>query len=262
MFSPILTWRDTFLKTLPSWLLGKNGYRLATVLGLQWDLLGTALDWGIRSRYPGVNSEVTSLIGRQRGIPRGPNEDEATYVRRLQYWRQIRRRGGNWYALLEQLQLFFYPEPVYTRAFSDNGTRYTLAPGGWQYTITGYDPNTAPSGTVVTDSVTWDWDGTTDKTRAWVMIYCPTLWPSAAAYASDLTFADSGTVDDGGTVGSTALPRDISGLLETVRTMTPPHAKMQQVILAFSSGDFDAVAPDGTWGDPWNRNPNYEYVNV
>lgn len=256
------TWRDGYLSLHPKWLLGKNGYALATVIGLTWDLLGTALDFGIRSRFPGVNHSVTSLIGRQRGIPRGPNEDDSTYERRLQYWRQIRRRGGNPYALLEQLQIYFYPVPVHTRLIAWNGARYTLAPGGWQYTLTGFDPLTAPSGTVVTDQISWNW-GVPAPGDFWVMVWVDGgTWPSGATYANDLTFSDPGTVDDGGTIGSTASPADISGLVETVRVMTPPHATARNIILAFDSTGFDNITPHFNWTNPGERDPNFEYINV
>ena len=257
------TWRDALISICPRWLLGKNGYALVTVIGVMFDLLGTALDFGIRSRFPGVNHEATSLIGRARGIKRGPNEDDATYERRLQYWRQIRKRGGNPYALLEQVQIFFYPVPVHTRLITGNGTRYTLAPDGWRETVTGFDPLTAPAGTVVTDQIAWNWGGAPPLTDFWVLVWVDGgTWPSGATYANDLTFSDAGTVDDGGTIGSTASPADISGLMETVRGLTPPHANGREIILAFSKAGFDNITPGFGWNNPGSRDPNFEYVNI
>lgn len=259
---PTQTWRDTFISICPRWLLGKNGYALITVLGLMFDLLATALDFGIRSKFPGVNHGMTSLIGRQRGIKRGPNEDDTTYERRLRYWRQIRRRVGNPYALLEQVQIFFYPVPVHTRLIAHNGTRYTLAPGGWQYTLAGFDPNTAPAGTVVTDQVTWAW-GTPAVGDFWVLVWVDGgAWPSGVTYANDLTFSNAGTVDDGGTIGSTASPSDVSGLVETVRLMTPPHANARNIVLAFSESDFNGISPASGWTNPGERSPDFEYINA
>ena len=88
------------------------------------------------------------------------------------------------------------------------------------------------------------------------------MWPSGATYGSDLTFNDAGTVDDGGTVGSTAAPADISGLLATVRALVPPHATCNEIILAFNQADFDGLTPGGNWNLPWERNPDLEYINV
>ncbi len=274
--SSILKYRFSILSQVPRWLKGFWGSRILYAIGLFIDDLGDTIDQGLKFSFPYPGSgpgNALALIGQDRGIIRGPKETDDTYAKRLTYWRLSRRRKGNAFALMEQLQAFLQPYPVKIRIQYDNGTRYTLIPGGWVYAQTGYE--TAPSGTVIFDTHTWNWDGTSNPNRFWVTIYDT----SNSLWNRDGTWADSGfwndlntndgtstgavldplSTDTTPTYGSTASYSTVQAILSLVTDWSPPHSTPVSVILAFDNTSFDAISPGGNWGNPGNRSLSYVY---
>jgi hypothetical protein len=282
----ILTWRQALLGLLPRWLRGKRvvgssdpnegfyGHRISYGIGVVQDAAGTALKLGLMASYPGQgDATALALTGAARGILRGPSESDEAYAERLRFWRQVRRRQGNAFALMEQLQAYLQPYGVAIRVQYDDGTRYQLDPHGYLQVSQGY------AGTTVAhfDTVTWNWDGTPDPARFWVIL-CDTeetLWVSDGTWATagywwdrntdDATWSgtslDPLTKDTGPTYGSTASYAVVQGLLSIIADWTPPHANFMGAIWCFDESSFNSIAPDGTWGNPGNRSQNYVYWN-
>jgi hypothetical protein len=280
-----LTWRSALLNLLPRWLKGKRsegsedensghwGTRLNYALGVVQDAMGDALNAGLVASYPGLGDAwALALQGQARGIIRGLGETDESYAVRLRFWRQARKRKGNAFALMEQIQAYLAPYRVTLRVQYDDGTRYQLNPGGYLRAPAGY----AGTGFVEFDSVTWNWDGTTDPTRFWILL-CDTeetLWVSDgiwtdAGYWNDRNTSD-GTIsgsnldplangDTTPTYGSTASYSTVQGILALVRYWAPPHSTPMSVIYCFDESTFDSIAPDGTWNHPGSRSQDYVY---
>jgi len=288
----LFSYRDTLSAIVPRWLSGYIGSRFIYALGVTVDALGESLDDGIKYKFPIKNSDgiysdyQLSLLGAERGILRGPTETQQAYAQRLIYWRQVRKRKGSAFPLMEQLQAYLTPFPMTVRVITDSGARYTLAPGGYQYaqlytSFSNADISQVPAGTVTLDNVTWNWDGTSQPSRFWVLLHG--LWArdgywTDAGYWGDGYSTLSGwntadglktqneaildpltTVDYNGTYGSTASFSTVAGILSLVRDWTPPHAFCDNVILCFSQSEFDNISPNGTWGNPGNRDLRYVY---
>lgn len=292
----LFTYRDTLAGIIPRWLSGYIGSRFLYTLGLTVDALGESLDDGAKYKFPIVNSDgyfdqlQLGLLGAERGILPGPTETNTQYAQRLIYWRQVRRRKGCSFPLMEQLQAFLTPYPVTVRVITDTGYRYTLAPGGYQYAQLYTSPANAdiakvPSGAVTLDKVSWNWDGTTVPSRFWVLLYDTSnslwqrdgYWNSAGYWGNGVNSAygwntadgqkNPGeaildpltTVDYNGTYGSTASFSTVAGLMSLVRDWTPPHAFCNSVIVCFSQSDFNNISPNGTWTSYGNYDPKYVY---
>lgn len=130
----------------PPWLRAEEGLKL--LLGLGDAVQGVFVRSGeaVRARFPtaGADPGALALIGAERRIRRGPEEDAATYTGRLQGWLDAHRRRGNAYVLLEQLIAYW---------------RFSLAPrmdivaarGGRHYCPAGSD---GPED-IVHDRITW-----------------------------------------------------------------------------------------------------------
>jgi hypothetical protein len=283
----ILTWRSALRGLLPRWLLGKHtvdnddpnagfwGTRLHYGIGVVQDDIGTAFHLGLQSSFPGLGDETAlALTGQARGILRGPSESSAAYASRLRFWRQSRRRKGNAFALMEQLQAYLQPFNVTIRIQYDNGVRYQLAPGGYLVGPQGYQGTSFAT----FSTVAWNWDGATVPTRFWVILEGEL--GAVPMFSSDGTWATSGlwndrNTDDGTydgtnldslagsdttpTYGSTASYSVVQGLLALIEEWTPPHAQFVCAIYAFDGTTFGDLSPDGTWANAGNRSQNYVY---
>lgn len=279
----VLTYRDSLPGMVPRWLKGFYGVRLLYAIGTTLDALGDSFNEGLCRRFPAPINPLLNhvpegtfdpyalqLLGRQRGIRRGPLETDQSYALRLRYWRQSRKRKGCAYPLMEQLQAYLQPYPVQIRIHYDTGVRLFLAAGGFVYAPEGY--LTAPAGTVVIDTHTWNWGGGSDVSRYWVALYGhpwnrdgtwsdPGLWNDYNTSDGTLigTVLDPLSTDPTPTFGSTASLSTVSGVRAILDDWTPPHARCSGVILAFDQSSFDAISPDGSWNLPGNRDPQYVY---
>ena len=108
----LLTFRDTMRSVCPPWLQRGTAEKLLYSIAMQADAFGDALVAGVKQRFPGLYSyDSLALLGRERRIPRSRNEDDATYALRLTRFLESHKRRGGPYALLEQLYIYFAPEP-------------------------------------------------------------------------------------------------------------------------------------------------------
>jgi hypothetical protein len=283
--SDYLQYRFSILKLVPRWLKGTIGAKLLYTIGCYLDELGDEVDQGVKLSFAYKGSGpggALSLLGQAHGITRGPGELDDSYELRLAYWRLSRRRKGNAFALLEQLQAYLQPYSVSLRIQYDSGTRYTLPPNSWTYAPSGYVDAPSECQPVFAYHA-WNWDGTrayqwdfTQQTnRFWILIYntVGTLWSTDGTWGDAGLWNDLNTVD--GTVtttvldplstdttptyGSTASYSTVQAIVSLVRDWTPPHAECMGVIYCFTEDSFDNLAPDGTWNLPGERDPSVVY---
>jgi hypothetical protein len=284
-----LNWRSAVAQLLPRWAKGTRqggnpdpnagwfGWRVMHVVGLTLDALGDALNEGLWKAFPGATDDETALAlqGAERGIMRGPLEASEAYARRLRRWRQARKRQGNPIELAVQIQAYLQPYPMTVQIQYSDGTCYTIDPGA--YLVDDYQG----ADVVHASTRAWDWDGTDEPTRFWVLLGCVDantpwasdgLWGGGSEPWNELNTDDgtaTGTVLDplaGGdttpTYGSTASLASVQGLLALVQDMTPPHARCECIVYAFNASEFAVIAPNGTWGDAGSRGQAYVYWEI
>lgn len=98
----------------------------------------------------------------------------------------------------------------------------------------------------------WNWDSDTDNwSRFWVVV---TSHPWSRWHWSDGT-----SYGGGATWGSTATPAEIYALRRLVRTWKVGHVVCSHIILVMDPATWSPT-PDGTWGDPANRNAGAIYI--
>lgn len=132
---PTPTFRDAIRIGSPPWLRRGNNQKLLFAFGLLVDVLGTVLQQGVRSRFPGYKGDYQSLplLGRERRIPRGRLESDENYAARLEVWLDAHRHRGGPYALLDQLHKHYadasgvaFPIELIYRS----GRRFSMAADG------------------------------------------------------------------------------------------------------------------------------------
>jgi hypothetical protein len=200
--------------------------------------------------FPSVApSDALEKIGKDRGIPRGFSEPDASYRERLRAWRYPRghRIRGNATGLLEQISAVF-GGAVEVQTIDARGTRYTWGEDG---------------ATTVERGVAWDWDGsplTPNWARFWVVIR-----PVGAAPQ---------TIEDLGTIGSdpelcVGVTGVVPGQINAIRALakvgrlswTPAGCRPYALVIMFDDGSSFPV-PGGDWGDWENRSLDYRYASL
>lgn len=233
----LFTFRDALTKVVPPWLQGYWGTRYLYAIGVQLDAMGDALRAGVKLRFPNVYSdESLAMLGRERGIRRGPSESAEAYAARLDRWLDDGRTAGNPWTLLRQLQAYMTPHAVRLRYVNNAGFWRTLnADGSREYTR----------------SSAWDWDGTPAAwSRFWIVIYPPpALWDRDGVWTGSEVWGDDGT-----TWGSTATPDEVASVRTIIADWMAPHALCKNIIIAFDDDAFDPTdtappLPDGTWAN-------------
>lgn len=156
-----------FEAVMPPWLMRTEGLKL---IGGIADVIDDHRDRavaGVKLRLPGLYTlEGVDMIGRERRLRRGPNEDAELFAARLLRWWEDHRTRGNGYALLEQMLAYLVDtiDPPY-EVISYRGVRHEI------------DAN----GAITRDSVTWGTDETGMWARLWVFLYDPDPGPASAA---------------------------------------------------------------------------------
>lgn len=157
--------RDLARQLSPSWLVGRNGYKLIYCLGLMLDILLDAGWAALKLRFAGVYSLdplALSKLGVERRLRQGLFEqvDPASgqysaegakrYAKRLHRWWAAFRNRGNPYELLEQLRAYHDPEEAASyQVVYRSGRRYTMYRDGaeWKVAwddIADYSPDARP----------------------------------------------------------------------------------------------------------------------
>jgi hypothetical protein len=268
------TFRDLILRNAVGWQLGAPatrpgaidylGSRFLYSFAIMSDILGDDLVAGIRKRFPtyiepgssAPASDALSYIGRDRTIPQGPSEPNASYALRLSRWIDDWKLSGNAFVLLDQLAAYFTPQTTTLRLVNNWGIWYTRNPDGSRSLV---------QSPLVVGVGNWNWDNKGPWqanpgplfawSRFWVIIYCnggvpfdvgPRWGDVGAVYSSSRTW------------GSTATPDQVAAIRSIVLTWKAAHSWCQNIILAFDPASFNpagangAPLPDGTWG-AWSK---------
>ncbi|WP_437958603.1 hypothetical protein WME76_02335 [Sorangium sp. So ce119] len=248
-----LSFRESVRRYVPPWLSdrgerGSVGFRFLYGIASVLDAGAEVLVQGLQARFPGLGSPTAlPYIGRDRRIPRGPQQTDAAYAAELLRWLEYWRGAGNAYTLALALQTFLFPGAPQVRLVTRSGLWWTLDPSGelsWHRA----DPNN------------WDWDSNTDPEAAgnwsdfWIIVYAPSFgdagnWsPSdGQAWGPDLAFgvdATTGTIDS---------------IKRLVQQWKGAHTRCVCLIVAYDASSFDPAAapgavgmPDGNWGR-WSK---------
>lgn len=233
--------RDTIESVTVAFLRRMWGSRLMYAITVPFDAL---IEWfasGIKSRFPSFASQDgLAVIGSDRKVVRGIEENSHRYIARLLQWLDDRRIKGTALALMRQLR-GYCGDQVAIRIVNNVGAWHSLsATGEYSYTAPVYPKN-------------WDWDGDTRKWwRFWVIIYPNGLWTTSPLFGEILEFGG------GHAFGLTMTPGQANDIISIIREWSPAHAECSHVIVALDPGSFDPSdksVTDGTWGK-WYRYEN------
>jgi hypothetical protein len=208
-----------------------------------------------------INVDALPLLGRDRGVVRGPAETPASYAARLRKWRQGWRTAGTGFGLLGELRGVLGPTPPRVRLVSAAGVWHTIEEDGTRklHTPDGAGYAVSPLGVVTaisTPAHPWDWDGGDDWARVWPIIYAPTNPPlhgTGGVYGYGMRFY--GTPNE--TLGTTATPAFVQMARGLFAQRKPAGISVPYIVVAFDEGSFDPETagpypaggmPDGTWG--------------
>lgn len=235
----VLTFRDQLRLLSPTWLQeGENEKLIYGAVGLWLDVLGDALEKGVKQRFPGVEGQETiAEIGRERRIRRGAQEDADVYAYRIRYWLDFHATRGGAYSMLVQLHAFSarpdptsssgYRQPYPIEMIFRNGRRFTMPAQEFHPYA---DPGRLPE--IIQDDLEgYDPDDTPERwARYWIYLRTDELGPSLS-------------------------PKDLANLRLVPRDFQPAHA--EGFIVLFPSGsetiDTRGGGPDGEVGGPIDR---------
>lgn len=235
------TFRDTIRRISPPWLQGFWGYRLMYSLAIPLDAFGDGLVASIKLRFPNVYSaETLPLIGRERGIRRGPDETDEGYAVRQRDWWEAHRHRGNPYNLLGRVLVgYLTPHLVKMREVNNAGAWYTRnADGTTEYHFA--------------SPWNWNWDNDTFHwSRIWVIIYPPAdLWTNNGAWGAGDAWGPNTFGQP--SWGSSATPEQVTAIRELITEWHAAHARCVNIVVAFDDTKFDPAGgpanyPDGSW---------------
>jgi hypothetical protein len=267
---------DYLERMLPRWAIERSHWlQLGATMALMIDALIEGARDGVLAAMPGQVDDLPDLggfpatdghplIGRDRGIVRGLAETHGSYATRLRHWHALRRRTGLAFGLLDQVRAVLGSSPPRVRLVNSfglwhtveaDGTRRLHTPGGQGFEIT-------PEG--VSSPLTalphpWDWDGTSERFRAWLIIYAPVagLIPANEGEWGDGTtqWGAEGS-PGGGLVGVDSTKALMEQLRSLAASWAPLGVTIPWIIVAFDDSSFDpetpgpypaAGMPDGTW---------------
>lgn len=250
--------------------------------------LGTALDAvlqgaidAVRLRYPSVTSDERSLtlIGKDRRIPRAPNESAESYARRLLLWLDMWGLAGQPAGLLYVIQSFIYPNYPVVRLIGRDSFWWQLDQYAsrdltiWEAVslpcavLPGEEPtryippvgiSTSPRAALWghQGAANWDWDSISDPSRSgkwfdcWIEV-CDPGYGLAGQYdgtGDEEVFWDSGRAWDTEEIFGT-----FDVMRELIRLYQRAGAECQGIIFTPSATEFspdgtpDASWPDGQW---------------
>lgn len=124
-------WRHSFYKLVPSWLSTGDGEKVLHTLGRVTDWFVERARQAYTARFPTYSAPTgLQMLGAERGLPRGKNENNVGYARRLHGWRgehghQVR---GSAYAMLRQIWQYF--GGIKAQEIDAGGNVFTVARDG------------------------------------------------------------------------------------------------------------------------------------
>jgi hypothetical protein len=248
-----INFRKLFYHITPSFAHEGEGETLYWSLAWFKDYMNTRARRLIDARFPTRSSNsARTQLGDDRGIPRGPSESGAAYGRRLTAFRYPRghRVKGNAFELLAQLSGYFGGIRCATIDFQ--GTYHERSAAGVESVSFGN---------------TWDWDGTPStpvKARFWVFLWLPiTVTPQPPI--GDPTLWDGEIGTPGFVIGQNGItPQTVVDVKRFFRGSRAwkPHGSRAMYAIVVPTAYPTLPAPDGTWDDPANRNPDFFYWSL
>lgn len=251
--------RHSLKSYTPRWLADRpglqTGYSVLYTLAAVLDVFLEIQLQGQRAALPGVGTPTAlPLIGNTRGIIRGFGESDGSYAGRLPLWLDFWRCAGRPVGMLLALRWLFINTPLTIRTVDDHGNWY------WYLDS---DVPFSPGATAplrphfLLNQGNWNWDGTAQWWRFWVIIYVgPLGWTISPKWG------DGGKWGDPGRLWGIAGPQpgQIAAIRALVRQIKAAHCYIPNIILTDNLARFDpthaaggGVNPDGTWGVPSNR---------
>jgi hypothetical protein len=170
----IHTFRDSLRQWSPPWLQRGHAEKIGYSMGVQVDAFGDALVAGVKLRFPGyytMDALSLTTLGRERRIPRGRTESDASYAARLATFFDAHRYRGGPSSLLEQWWLYWRPDMPATELVYANGPRYTVDPA---------------TGAITRDVIAWYPGPDPAMWARWWMFLSTDRWASAPPTASEV----------------------------------------------------------------------------
>jgi len=260
--------RNTFV--VPRWLAnrpGKNvGYKLIYACLMLLDIF---IEWAVESVRAGWPGEGTPtalpLIGRSRGILRGPSEDDDTFIARLIAWLDTWKQAGSSVGLADQIRSYLIGQGSlgagiqpcvrivdrsgnWTIAHSDGSVEF--ASGAWNWDeVLGWDDGVARRPAATVDGYWSD---------IWVIIACEQspprpVYPVYASTSDPAWVANFGT--NAALGGGCQIPLEVTdGILQIVANWKGAHTWVRAIILPADLTSFTPATPtaDGTFGN-WSK---------
>lgn len=215
-------WRQSFYKLVPSWLSSGDGEKVLYSLGAITDIFVEKARQSLTARFPSYSGPTgLRMLGEERGIPRGREESNVGFARRLQAWRGPRGHlvRGSAYAMLRQIWHYF--DGIEVQEIDAGGNVFTVARDGTES---------------ATHGGTWEWDTLQVQTPV-------------AALDSDPPTHDDNAADDGDDAlnpGHVIVNPGTTGTIDIHCDGTPGRLIFIHVLSGLNSADLNTVTlPDG-----------------
>jgi hypothetical protein len=235
-------WRRIFYELVPSWLSSGDGEKVLYSLGRVTDAFIERARQSLVARFPTyVGPTGLRMLGSERGIIQGREENLVGYARRLREWRgqygHLTR--GSPFAMLRQIWNYF--GGVKVQEIDTGGNVYTMSRMGEES---------------ATHGGSWDWDGDSSWFRFWLKMV-PDADSTIKAWGPLSSFPWGHTLEPGRglTVGQMGVtPGDaktVKNLFKGSRPWKLAGTKAEWLICVL--GQDEDHAPDGTW-ENWTYN--------
>lgn len=155
---------DVLPRIAPPWLQRSIGGRFLGSIGVVMDAMVDRGRDGVALRFPldTTDPDALALVGRERRIRRGPDEDATSYARRLRPWWDAHRARGGPYELLRQLRAYLLAvASIQCDVVAHSGTRHSIS----------------TTGVITRDSIVWGADGTALWAQVWVFLHLGAISP-------------------------------------------------------------------------------------
>jgi hypothetical protein len=239
------------------------------MFGIILDAITDALRDGAKAGFPGVGTpEGLPYSGSDRKIVRGFSESDASYAARQSRAWEDWKHAGSAQAIEKQLEATVAPATPRIRIV---WSTLDVAIGSGELITTWITLNADGTQEVLqVQPGNWDWDGNhaPEWSRFWVIVY-PGLFVQ-----STQTWDDGSLWDDGHFWDVSGVTADqIKTMRRIIQTWKRSASQCGAtlfgggLIAAFSTGIFDptsspgAPMPDGTWGNPSNRDTGAAYLD-
>jgi hypothetical protein len=215
----------------PAWLTSKgDGEKNLHSIGVICDAFAERCRLSLLARMPDyAESDTLELIGRDRGISRGIDEPKESYAPRLIRWLADLKTAGSAWTLLDQLRAYVQHN-CKLETVDNNGNRYALNVDGTKTFTKG----------------AWNWDGTSQWARFWVIIYqdgtdggAARWWPKGKVGSTGNKIGASGTG-----IGGNLTPKQAGQIKSIIQNWKPAGTSAWACIVVH----YYAPVPDGNWG--------------